>query len=108
MDYGEIISRDSIIRDTVQPANLWLKSKSSFPGKLFPEGLKYLKNAEDKDEVRRICERFGAYKDLYQGVGDGPNDKTLEDKFFEEEVGGEITIAWQKLYSHFKNLLLGF
>ena len=36
--------------------------------------------------MRRICERFGAYKDLYTGVGDGPNDKTLEDKFFEEEV----------------------
>ena len=56
------------------------------PGKLHPEGLKFLKNAEDRDEVRRICERFGAYKDLYNGVGDGPNDKTLEDKFFEEEV----------------------
>ena len=57
-----------------------------FTGILFPEGLKYLKNAEDREEVRRICERFGPYKDLYNGVGDGPNDKTLEDKFFEEEV----------------------
>ena len=56
------------------------------PGKLYPEGLKFLKNAEDREEVRRICERFGAYKELYNGVGDGPNDKTLEDKFFEEEV----------------------
>ena len=55
-------------------------------GILYPEGLKFLKNAEDMDEVRRICERFGAYKDLYTGVGDGSNDKTLEDKFFEEEV----------------------
>ena len=61
-------------------------SPSDFSGILFPEGLKYLKNAEDREEVRRICERFGPYKDLYNGVGDGPNDKTLEDKFFEEEV----------------------
>lgn len=55
-------------------------------GRLYPEGLKALKLAEDNDEVRRCCERVGEYRELYTGIGDGPNDKTLEDKFFEEEV----------------------
>ena len=36
--------------------------------------------------MRRILERYGNYGHLFNGVGDGPNDKTLEDKFFEEEV----------------------
>ncbi|KAL5260622.1 hypothetical protein ACHWQZ_G010691 [Mnemiopsis leidyi] len=71
--------RTDLLKDDIE--NLYPKC-----GILFPEGLKYLKNAEDREEVRRICERFGPYKDLYNGVGDGPNDKTLEDKFFEEEV----------------------
>eukprot|EP00116_Pleurobrachia_bachei_P004979 sb/3465241/ len=62
------------------------RSSRSELSTLYPEGLKFLKNAEDREEVRRILERYGAYKDLHTGVGDGPNDKTLEDRFFEEEV----------------------
>ena len=61
-----------------------------------------MKNAEDREEVRRICERFGPYKDLYAGVGDGPNDKTLEDKFFEEEVKfNSIEVSSQHVFIQF-------
>ncbi|VEL23124.1 unnamed protein product [Protopolystoma xenopodis] len=46
-------------------------------GKLYPEGLNALSNADDYDQD---------YKSLFDGSGEGLGDKTLEDRFFEHEV----------------------
>ncbi|KAM3928915.1 V-type proton ATPase subunit d 2 [Leptodactylus fuscus] len=55
-------------------------------GKLFPEGLRLLANAEDYDQVKNIAEYYAQYRALFEGVGTGTGEKTLEDKFFEHEV----------------------
>ncbi|XP_075444597.1 V-type proton ATPase subunit d 2 [Ascaphus truei] len=55
-------------------------------GKLYPEGLKLLANADDYDQVKNTAEYYSEYKALFEGVGTGTGEKTLEDKFFENEV----------------------
>ncbi|XP_039610234.1 V-type proton ATPase subunit d 2-like [Polypterus senegalus] len=54
-------------------------------GKLHPEGLHRLANAEDYETVKATAEYYAEYKYLFEGSGQG-SDKTLEDKFFEHEV----------------------
>nr|CAB3224624.1 V-type proton ATPase subunit d-like [Phallusia mammillata] len=55
-------------------------------GKLFPDGLIELSKADDYETVKRIAECYADYKPLFEGTGNNPGDKTLEDKFFEHEV----------------------
>ncbi|VDI59819.1 V-type proton ATPase subunit d-like [Mytilus galloprovincialis] len=55
-------------------------------GKLYPAGLARLALADDYDQVRAVADCFTEYKELFEGAGTNPGDKTLEDKFFEYEV----------------------
>ncbi|CAP30108.2 Protein CBR-VHA-16 [Caenorhabditis briggsae] len=55
-------------------------------GKLYPDGLNSLSRADDYDQVKQVCEFYSDYKPLFEGSGNGPGEKTLEDKFFEHEV----------------------
>ena len=80
-------------------------------GKLYPGGLTMLNNCEDFEQVsqnnfrsklnlsfhtiiysnyyfkvRQVAEMFGEYRPLFDGVGSGPGDSTLEDKLYEYEV----------------------
>ena len=38
-------------------------------------------------QVRQVAEYYSEYKQCFEGAGTNPGEKTLEDKFFEEEVG---------------------
>lgn len=55
-------------------------------GKLYPDGLAALMRAEDYDQVKSVAEYYAEYKVLFDGAGNNPGEKTLEDKFFEHEV----------------------
>jgi len=55
-------------------------------GKLHPEGLSKLAECNDYLEVQRVAEFYPVYRNLFDGVGNGVGEKTLEDKFFEYEV----------------------
>lgn len=58
-------------------------------GRLFPEGCVRLSRADDLEQVRGSLESYVEYRkflDSAQTAGSG-NQKTLEDKFFEMEVG---------------------
>lgn len=55
-------------------------------GKLNPDGLAALARAEDYDQVKAVAEYYAEYSKLFEGAGNNPGDKTLEDKFFEHEV----------------------
>ena len=37
-------------------------------------------------QVRQVAEYYSEYKQCFEGAGTNPGEKTLEDKFFEEEV----------------------
>ncbi|XP_033295701.1 V-type proton ATPase subunit d 2 isoform X2 [Orcinus orca] len=54
-------------------------------GKLYPEGLRLLAQAEDFEQMKRVADH-GVYKALFEAVGDGSGGKTLEDVFYEREV----------------------
>ncbi|CAI9605690.1 unnamed protein product [Staurois parvus] len=62
--------------------------KTLYPtcGKLYPEGLGLLANAEDYEQVKSIAGYYAEYRALFEGIGTGSGEKTLEDKFFEHEV----------------------
>jgi len=55
-------------------------------GKLFPDGLQQLAKAEEYEQVRIVAENYAEYKALFDNVGTNPGDKTIEDRFFEQEV----------------------
>ncbi|XP_007954382.1 V-type proton ATPase subunit d 2 [Orycteropus afer afer] len=55
-------------------------------GKLYPEGLRLLAQAEDFEQMKRVADHYGVYKPLFDAVGDGNGGKTLEDVFYEHEV----------------------
>lgn len=55
-------------------------------GKLNPDGLAALARAEDYEQVKAVAEYYAEYSKLFEGAGNNPGDKTLEDKFFEHEV----------------------
>ena len=38
-----------------------------------------------------MAEYYGEYKQCFEGAGTNPGEKTLEDKFFEEEVNSDLT-----------------
>ncbi|KZC03899.1 V-type proton ATPase subunit d [Dufourea novaeangliae] len=55
-------------------------------GKLNPDGLAALARADDYEQVKAVAEYYAEYSALFEGAGNNPGDKTLEDKFFEHEV----------------------
>ncbi|XP_023230850.1 V-type proton ATPase subunit d 1-like [Centruroides sculpturatus] len=55
-------------------------------GKLYPDGLAELAKADDYDQVKAVADYYAFYKQLFEGAGNNPGEKTLEDKFFEHEV----------------------
>ncbi|CAD5112291.1 DgyrCDS1520 [Dimorphilus gyrociliatus] len=55
-------------------------------GKLYPDGLASLAKADDYDQVKAVADYYAEYRQLFDGAGTNPGDKTLEDKFFEHEV----------------------
>ena len=60
------------------------------------DGLKSLARADDVDQVRTVAEYYTDYKACFEGTGNNPGEKTLEDKFFEYEVRGDNNY----LYKH--------
>ncbi|NXS54557.1 VA0D2 ATPase, partial [Brachypteracias leptosomus] len=55
-------------------------------GKLYPEGLHLLANADDYEQVKCVADYYAEYKAVFECVGSGTGEKTLEDAFFEYEV----------------------
>ena len=55
-------------------------------GAFFPEGLLMLRDCEDAEQVERLIGYFPEYASLFENVGDGPGDKTFEDRCFELEA----------------------
>lgn len=55
-------------------------------GKMNPDGLAALARADDYEQVKAVAEYYAEYAALFDGSGNNPGDKTLEDKFFEHEV----------------------
>lgn len=55
-------------------------------GKLYPDGLAMLARADDYEQVKSLAEYYTEYRALFEGAGNNPGEKTLEDKFFEYEV----------------------
>jgi len=55
-------------------------------GKLYPDGLDALGRADDYEQVRSVAEYYAEYQQLFANAGNNPEEKTLEDRFFEHEV----------------------
>jgi len=55
-------------------------------GKLYPDGLAALARADDYEQVRSVAEYYAEYQALFANAGNNPEEKTLEDRFFEYEV----------------------
>ncbi|XP_023671960.1 V-type proton ATPase subunit d 1-like [Paramormyrops kingsleyae] len=55
-------------------------------GRLHPEGLHLLAEAEDNEQVKAVADCYAEYKLIFEGSMQGSGDKTLEDRFFEHEV----------------------
>lgn len=59
-------------------------------GKMNPDGLAALARADDYEQVKAVAEYYAEYAALFDGSGNNPGDKTLEDKFFEHEVSSRF------------------
>ncbi|CAG0896675.1 unnamed protein product [Darwinula stevensoni] len=55
-------------------------------GLLYPDGLAMLARADDYEQVKSVAGYYSEYSVLFEGAGNNPGEKTLEDKFFEHEV----------------------
>ncbi|XP_028987620.1 V-type proton ATPase subunit d 1-like [Betta splendens] len=55
-------------------------------GRLYPEGLSLLAKAEDHEQVKAVADCYAEYKILFEEPEPGKDFKTLEDRFFEQEV----------------------
>lgn len=76
-------------------------------GKLYPYGLLALSQADEYESVKNITEFYAEYQPLFEGTGNNPGDKTLEDKFFEHEVTLNVNSFMQQFqcgvfYSYIK------
>ncbi|KAG1650792.1 V-type proton ATPase subunit d 1 [Nymphon striatum] len=67
-------------------------------GKLYPDGLAVLARADDYEQVRNVAEYYGEYRVLFEGAGNNPGEKTLEDKFFEHEVKLNVNAFMQQFH----------
>ncbi|EDV29793.1 expressed hypothetical protein [Trichoplax adhaerens] len=68
-------------------------------GQLYPDGLVKLAKADDYDQVQNVAQYYGEYRNIFDNVGNGPSEKTLEDRFFEHEVKLNV-LAFQQQF-HF-------
>jgi len=59
------------------------KMSPSF-GKLFPDGIARLRNANDYEAVVATCNMYADYARLFDDIGN--SDRSLEDRFFQREV----------------------
>ncbi|XP_030017258.1 V-type proton ATPase subunit d 1-like [Sphaeramia orbicularis] len=55
-------------------------------GKLHPEGLQQLGKADDHQQVKAVAHCYPDYKTVFDDPEPGSEYKTLEDRFFEQEV----------------------
>jgi V-type H+-transporting ATPase subunit d len=67
-------------------------------GKLYPDGLAKLMNCEEYEQVRDVASCYAEYAPLFEGTGNSPGDKTLEDKFFEYEVKLNVKSFMQQFH----------
>ncbi|NP_001171740.1 V-type proton ATPase subunit d 1 [Saccoglossus kowalevskii] len=67
-------------------------------GRLFPDGLAALARADDYEQVRAVADYYAEYRALFEGSGNNPGDKTLEDKFFEHEVKLNVYAFMQQFH----------
>ncbi|XP_014671746.1 PREDICTED: V-type proton ATPase subunit d-like [Priapulus caudatus] len=65
-------------------------------GKLYPDGHAALARADEYEQVRAVAEYYAEYKKLFEGAGNNPGDKTLEDRFFEHEVKLNVNAFMQQ------------
>ncbi|KAH7982384.1 hypothetical protein HPB52_004298 [Rhipicephalus sanguineus] len=54
---------------------------------------------DDYDQVRNIAEFYAQYNVLFGGAGNNPDERTLEDKFFEHEVMLNVNAFMQQFHS---------
>ncbi|XP_037131475.1 V-type proton ATPase subunit d 1-like isoform X1 [Syngnathus acus] len=61
---------------------------SLFPscGKLYPEGLQLLSKAEDQEQVKAVADYYPDYQIVFDNQDPQCDYKTLEDRFFQQEV----------------------
>lgn len=62
-----------------------------------PDGLAALARADDYEQVKAVAEYYAEYAALFDGCGNNPGDKTLEDKFFEHEVSYFFLLLIQRI-----------
>uniref|UniRef100_A0A3Q4BRJ8 V-type proton ATPase subunit n=1 Tax=Mola mola TaxID=94237 RepID=A0A3Q4BRJ8_MOLML len=55
-------------------------------GKLCPDGLQLLARAEDHEQVKAVADCYPEYKLIFDNPESGSDFKSLEDRFFEQEV----------------------
>lgn len=67
-------------------------------GKMNPDGLGALARADDYEQVKAVAEYYAEYQALFDGSGNNPGDKTLEDKFFEHEVKLNVNAFMQQFH----------
>jgi V-type H+-transporting ATPase subunit d len=67
-------------------------------GTLYPEGLTLLARAEDYDQVKACANFYFQYNRLFDGVGNNPGEKSLEDKFFAKDVQMNILSFMQQFH----------
>lgn len=67
-------------------------------GKLYPDGLAALARADDYEQVKGVAEYYAEYFALFEGAGNNPGEKTLEDKFFEHEVRLNVNAFMQQFH----------
>jgi V-type H+-transporting ATPase subunit d len=74
--------------------------KNLYPrcGRMFPYGLLRLMMADNYEDVKMACEPYTEYRNMFEGAGTQPGDKTLEDKFFEHEVKMNVLAFMQQFH----------
>lgn len=65
---------------------------------MYPDGLAALARADDYEQVKTVAEYYAEYAALFDGSGNNPGDKTLEDKFFEHEVKLDVYAFLQQFH----------